>query len=94
LSKAEDIRAFLHWTVHPRPGPRATYLDPVGTSCHCRPHVVQLSDNQIAKIGRPDGGGCISTRAAKAGRGERAIGFAPRPAGRRHSGNPCPGEPT
>ncbi len=46
---AEDIRAFLHWTVHS--GQNATtYLDAVDFQPLPAP-VVQLSDNQIAKIG-------------------------------------------
>jgi phosphate transport system substrate-binding protein len=46
---AEDIRAFLHWTVHT--GQNATtYLDPVDFQ-PLPASVVQLSDNQIAKIG-------------------------------------------
>jgi len=47
--KAEDIRAFLHWVVHDGQD-SATYLDPVDFQ-PLPDSVVQLSDNQIAKIG-------------------------------------------
>jgi phosphate transport system substrate-binding protein len=47
--KAEDIRAFLHWIVHDGQD-SATYLDPVDFQ-PLPGSVVQLSDNQIAKIG-------------------------------------------
>jgi phosphate transport system substrate-binding protein len=47
--KAEDIRAFLHWIVHTGQD-TATYLDPVDFQ-PLPASVVQLSDNQIAKIG-------------------------------------------
>jgi phosphate transport system substrate-binding protein len=48
-TKAEDIRAFLHWIVHT--GQNAvTYLDPVDFQ-PLPASVVKLSDDQIAKIG-------------------------------------------
>ena len=47
--KAEDVRAFLHWTVHPGQA-AATYLDPVDFQ-PLPASVVKLSDAQIAKIG-------------------------------------------
>ncbi len=47
---AEDIRAFLHWTVHTGQDP-ATYLTPVGFQ-PLPSSVTRRSDNQIAKIGR------------------------------------------
>ena len=47
--KAEDIRAFLHWTVHAGQNP-TTYLDPVDFQ-PLPSSVVSLSDAQIAKIG-------------------------------------------
>jgi phosphate transport system substrate-binding protein len=48
-TQAEDIRAFLHWTIHD--GQNATtYLDPVDFQ-PLPSSVVTLSDNQIAKIG-------------------------------------------
>jgi phosphate transport system substrate-binding protein len=47
--KAEDIRAFLHWTVHSGQDAK-TYLDPVDF-VPLPASVVKLSDNQIAKIG-------------------------------------------
>jgi phosphate transport system substrate-binding protein len=47
--KAEDIRAFLHWTVHTGQDP-TTYLDPVDFQ-PLPASVVKLSDAQIAKIG-------------------------------------------
>ena len=46
---AEDIRAFLHWAVHSGQS-GATYLDAVDFQ-PLPSAVVQLSDNQIAKIG-------------------------------------------
>ncbi len=46
---AEDIRAFLHWTVHTGQD-ATTYLDPVDFQ-PLPPAVATLSDNQIAKIG-------------------------------------------
>jgi phosphate transport system substrate-binding protein len=48
-TQAEDIRAFLHWIVHTGQDP-TTYLDPVDFQ-PLPASVVQLSDNQIAKIG-------------------------------------------
>jgi len=48
-TKAEDIRAFLHWAVHAGQN-QATYLDPVDFQ-PLPASVVQLSDAQIAKIG-------------------------------------------
>ena len=47
--KAEDIRAFLHWTVHTGQDP-TTYLDPVDFQ-PLPASVIKLSDAQIAKIG-------------------------------------------
>jgi phosphate transport system substrate-binding protein len=47
--KAEDIRAFLHWTVHAGQD-GTTYLDPVDFQ-PLPASVVKLSDAQIAKIG-------------------------------------------
>ncbi|HEX3491107.1 MAG TPA: phosphate ABC transporter substrate-binding protein PstS, partial [Streptosporangiaceae bacterium] len=47
--KAEDIRAFLHWTVGPGQN-KTTYLDPVDFQ-PLPASVVKLSNNQIAKIG-------------------------------------------
>ena len=47
--QAEDIRAFLHWAVHTGQDAE-TYLDPVDFQ-PLPSSVVQLSDNQIAKIG-------------------------------------------
>ncbi len=48
-TQAEDIRAFLHWTIHS--GQNATtYLDPVDFQ-PLPSSVVALSDKQIAKIG-------------------------------------------
>ena len=47
---AEDIRAFLHWTVHTGQDP-GSYLTPVGFQ-PLPASVVRLSDHQIAKIGR------------------------------------------
>ncbi|HKR71890.1 MAG TPA: phosphate ABC transporter substrate-binding protein PstS [Streptosporangiaceae bacterium] len=47
--KAEDIRAFLHWTIHTGQD-QATYLDPVFFQ-KLPPSVVKQSDAQIAKIG-------------------------------------------
>jgi phosphate transport system substrate-binding protein len=46
---AEDIRAFLHWTVHTGQS-GTTYLDAVNFQ-PLPASVVTLSDNQIAKIG-------------------------------------------
>jgi phosphate transport system substrate-binding protein len=48
-TQAEDIRAFLHWIVHTGQD-ATTYLDPVDFQ-PLPASVVQLSDNQIAKIG-------------------------------------------
>jgi phosphate transport system substrate-binding protein len=48
-TQAEDIRAFLHWTVHAGQN-AATYLDPVDFQ-PLPSRVVSLSDAQIAKIG-------------------------------------------
>ena len=48
--RAQDIRAFLHWTVHTGQDP-ATYLRPVGFQ-PLPSSVIPLSDQQIAKIGR------------------------------------------
>ncbi len=45
---AEDIRAFLHWAVHA--GQNSSYLSTVNFQ-PLPSSVVQLSDNQIAKIG-------------------------------------------
>jgi phosphate transport system substrate-binding protein len=46
---AEDIRAFLYWTVHTGQS-GTTYLDAVDFQ-PLPSSVVTLSDNQIAKIG-------------------------------------------
>jgi phosphate transport system substrate-binding protein len=48
-TKAQDIRAFLHWIVHTGQDP-ASYLDPVDF-VPLPSSVVKLSDTQIAKIG-------------------------------------------
>jgi phosphate transport system substrate-binding protein len=48
-TKAEDIRAFLHWAVHAGQD-ATTYLDPVNFQ-PLPSSVVSLSDAQIAKIG-------------------------------------------
>jgi phosphate transport system substrate-binding protein len=47
-TQAEDMRAFLHWTIES--GQVATYLDPVDFQA-LPGQVVSLSNNQIAKIG-------------------------------------------
>jgi len=48
-TKAQDIRAFLHWAVHSGQD-QATYLDPVEFQ-PLPSSVVNQSDAQIAKIG-------------------------------------------